>query len=267
MNDLISIIMGVYNAENTLPQAIDSILNQTYLNWELIICDDGSTDNSFKIAQKYCEFKGHHIIVIKNDKNMGLGYSLNRCLERAIGSYIARMDADDISMPRRLEKEIEFLNDNPRYSIVSTAIIMFDDNREKYVPVTNSEPSVIDFMIGNPIAHPTCMIRRECLDAVGGYEESKRAIRVEDADLWIKFLENDYRFYIIPEPLYYWRFDYNSVKRQKLKYRLNGAILNCIGCKKLKLPYKYYLISFKPVIIGLIPASIRYKLHMIRTRR
>ena len=264
MNSLISVIMGVYNAENTLKQAIESIINQTYENWELIICDDGSTDDSFRIIR---EFQDPRIIAMKNQENMGLGYALNRCLNKAKGLYIARMDADDISLSTRLEKEIEFLKNNPQYAVVSTAIKMLTSYGEFSMEIKNSDPEPKDFIIGSPIAHPACMMRKECLDDVGGYNEGKNTLRVEDTDLWIRLLKKGYKFYILPEPLYKWRFNYDSVHKQKLIYRLNGTIVRLKGCKELNLPFYYYLLSFRTVIIGLIPTPIRYIMHQRRMKR
>lgn len=262
--DLVSIIMGVYNAKDTLGEAIESIINQTYQNWELIICDDGSTDGSLTVANSYTDPR---IVVIKNERNRGLGYSLNRCIEKANGMYIARMDADDISVPSRLEKEVFFLKNNLEYGVVSSIITTLNTNRKHSMGRVISEPKAEDFIIGSPVAHAPSMMRRECIDAAGGYSESKDTLRVEDIDLWIKLLLTGCRFYVLDEPLYSIRFNYNSVKRQKLKYRWNGAIVRLKGCKQLRLPAKYYLLSFRTVLIGLIPASIRYRLHIKQLER
>ena len=264
LNDLVSIIMGVYNAEDTLGEAIDSIIDQTYQNWELIICDDGSNDNSLNVVISYADPR---IVVIKNDCNRGLGYSLNRCLEKAHGRYIARMDADDISMPTRLEKELGFLKNNSQYGVVSSAKTVFDTLGNNHLGYVINEPKPEDFIKRNPVPHAPCMMRRECIEAVGGYSESKKTLRVEDIDLWIRLLVVGCRFYVLSEPLYSIRFDYNAVKRQKLKYRWNGALVRLEGCKQLKLPAKYYLLSFRTVFIGLIPAPVRYRLHVKQLER
>lgn len=256
--------MGVYNAEKTLKAAIQSIVDQTFQNWELIICDDGSTDHSYKIAST---FDDSRILIIRNKKNMGLGYALNRCLDLARGSYIARMDADDISMPDRLGVELDFLKLNPEYDIVSTSIIMFDENDEFCAGHCIQEPRAKDFIVGSPVAHPTCMIRKKCLEEVGGYSELKNTLRVEDIDLWIRLLEKGYRFWVLSKPLYRWRFNYDTIKRQKLKYRWNGTVVRLMGCKRLGLPAVYYLLTFKTVLIGFIPPPIRYKLHMRHMKR
>ena len=111
-NPLVSILMPVYNSEKYLREAIKSILNQTFTNFELIIINDGSTDNSLKIIKS---FKDNRIKIIKNKGNLGLIKTLNKGIDLAQGKYIARMDADDIAMPKRLEKQIAFFNENPDY--------------------------------------------------------------------------------------------------------------------------------------------------------
>ena len=112
MQELVSIIMGVYNDANLLSQAIDSLLAQTYAKWELIACDDCSTDNTSDILSEYAK-NDPRIIVIRNEKNCGLAATLNHCLEYAQGEYIARMDCDDLSVETRLEKQVSYLQGPP----------------------------------------------------------------------------------------------------------------------------------------------------------
>ena len=108
----VSVIMGFYNNESTLARAINSILNQTYDKWELIMCDDGSTDYSYSIAKDYFKKYPDRIKLLQNPKNMHLANALNRCLKEASGEYIARMDADDESLPQRFERQVEFLDNH-----------------------------------------------------------------------------------------------------------------------------------------------------------
>ena len=107
--------MGIYNCETTLEAAIVSILEQTVADWELILCDDGSTDRTYDIARRYQEAYPEKVILLKNQTNQGLNYTLNKCLNISDAEYIARMDADDISEPTRLEEEIKFLEKNKDY--------------------------------------------------------------------------------------------------------------------------------------------------------
>ena len=97
----ISVLMGIYNCEGTLREAIDSILNQTYENWELILCDDGSSDGTFAVAKEYQARFPDRIILLRNEENRGLNFTLNRCFKASSGEWIARQDGDDISLPGR----------------------------------------------------------------------------------------------------------------------------------------------------------------------
>lgn len=101
----ISILMGTFNCADTLAEAIDSVLDQTFTDWELILCDDGSSDATFEVAQSYQHDHPEKIVLLQNETNMGLNYTLNRCLSKARGRFIARMDGDDVSCPTRLEQE------------------------------------------------------------------------------------------------------------------------------------------------------------------
>ena len=127
-NSKISIIMSVYNSADTLSEAIDSIIEQTYGDWEFIICDDCSTDSTPDILEKYRLQNPDKFILLHNDKNMRLSYSLNRCLEKATGTYIARMDADDRSDPARFERQLSFLKEHPDIDLVGTAMRRFNES-------------------------------------------------------------------------------------------------------------------------------------------
>ena len=131
----VSVLMGIYNCAPTLPQAVDSIIAQTYDNWQLIMCDDCSTDNTYDIAKDYAEKYPDKIVLIRNEENLKLSKTLNHCLEYADGEYIARMDGDDISMPERFEKQVAFLEENPKYIVCGCAMIPFDENGEYTVRI------------------------------------------------------------------------------------------------------------------------------------
>ena len=112
----VSVIMGIYNCASTLDESIGSILNQSYSNWELIMCDDGSMDDTYQKALFHKKKYGDRIILLRNEHNMGLNYTLNKCLEVATGDYVARMDGDDISLPTRFEKEVKYLEEHSEMS-------------------------------------------------------------------------------------------------------------------------------------------------------
>lgn len=256
--------MGIYNCADTLPAAIDSILAQTYENWELIMCDDGSKDNTYKVALGYKEKYNDKIVLIQNEYNMGLNQTLNNCLKYATGDFIARMDGDDLCDPTRFEKEINFLLEHPEYAIVSTPIKYFDENGVFRVGTGGGEPSINSIPLKTPFCHAPCMVRKEAYDAVGGYSVDKKLLRVEDWHLWIKMYSKGYKGYILEEPLYMMRDDQNAVARRKFKYRLNEAYVGRLAVKILHLPKYYYLLTARPIIVGLMPNFVYNYIHKKR---
>lgn len=198
---LISVVMPVYNSEKFLNEAITSILNQTYPFFELIIVNDGSTDNSAKIISSY---KDSRIKVIKNAINKGLTKSLNRGFSAANGKYIARMDADDWSHPKRLEKQVTFMENNPDYGIVGSVFICMYEDRLPYciggVRLLEHEELHIALLMGNIFAHGEVMIRKSVLDAHKlNYNEKFNPY--EDYELWTRLREVT-KFKVLPEVLY-----------------------------------------------------------------
>lgn len=255
-NKLISVLMGIYNVESTLEEAVESIINQTYSNWELILCDDGSTDNTLDVAKKLAE-SDNRIKVILNEKNLGLNYTLNHCLSVASGEIIARMDGDDTCALDRFEKQIEFLISQDEYDIVSSSMNLFDEDGTWETTTVKPTPTKSDVVTGSPICHAPVMMWKKCIDNVNGYTVDKRMLRVEDVNLWIKLYTAGYKCFNIDEPLYNMRNDKNAFSRRKYKYRINSTYVRLKGCKMLHLGFKCYIKSFKPMLIGLIPNSIR----------
>lgn len=261
----ISIIMGIYNCSSTLDEAIESLLNQTCKNWRLIMCDDASIDDTYKIAKKYAD-KYENIILISNDKNKGLNYTLNHCLKYVDTEYIARMDGDDISLPTRLEKELNFLESNLEYAIVSTNMIYFDETGDWGRSKNLEIPQKKNFIQGTPFCHAPCMVRKEAYDEVNGYSEEKRLLRVEDYHLWYKMYLKGFRGYNLEESLYKMRDDRNAAKRRKYKYRVNEAYVKYLIVKNFDLGIKNYLYVLKPLIVGVIPPFLYNPLHKARMK-
>lgn len=253
----ISVIMGIYNCEETLSEAIECILAQTYSNWELILCDDGSKDNTYDVANEYKKNYPDKIILIRNEKNSGLNYTLNHCLKYATGEFVARMDGDDRCVPERFEKQVNFLQQHGEFDIVSSTMKMFDENGEWGETTAIECPMPGDVVATSPICHAPVMMRKECMDAVNGYTVDKRMLRVEDVNLWIKLYAAGFRCYNIQEPLYCMRNDQNALNRRKYRYRINSTYVRLKGCRMLKLPAVYYIKAFNPMIVGLVPAKIR----------
>ena len=259
--DKISILMGIYNCADTLSEAIDSIINQTYTNWQLILCDDCSTDNTYNVAKSYQEKYPEKIVLVRNEVNSRLAFSLNHCLKYADGEFIARMDGDDISLPTRFEKQVDFLERHSEYAIVSSPMIYFDDNGDFRTGVGCGEPDVNNFPKGTPFCHAPCMVRYEAYKAVSGYAVSKDRLRVEDWDLWVRMYEKGFKGYNLSEPLYKMRDDRNAYSRRKFKYRINESRVSASAVKKLKLSKINYIWVLRPIIAGLAPKFIYNLVH------
>jgi glycosyltransferase EpsE len=256
----ISVIMGIYNCEKTLSESIDSLFYQTYKDFELIICDDGSKDNSYQIAKQYAD-KYSNIVLLKNEKNMGLNFTLNHCLKFAKGLYIARQDSDDISLPNRFEREIKIIENNPNIAIVSCSLIHFNEEGNFKTSKNKEYPGKIDFIHGSQFWHACSMVRKSAIKEVKGYTESNWLLRVEDYHLWFKIYAMGYKGYNIQEPLYKWRDDDNAYKRRTFKNRLNEVYVRFIGFKMLRLPFYCYIYCMRPILVYLLPRLIYNYFH------
>lgn len=261
MNPKISVIMGIYNCADTLEEALNSLMTQTYQNFEVVMCDDGSKDDTFVIAQSYVERWPERFVLLKNEQNLGLNKTLNRCLAVARGEYIARMDGDDISLPERFQKEVDALDSNPEFAVVSTPMIYFDENGDWRTGTAIEFPTKKDFMGRAPFfCHAPCMVRRSVFLEVGGYSEDPRTLRFEDCNLWFKIYAKGYKGFNLQEPLYKMRDDANAFRRRTLKSRMNASYVVYTGFQMLKMPwYTYGYVAFefvKNFILGIIPQKL-----------
>ncbi len=185
--DLISVVMSNYNTDELyLRASIESILNQTYENFEFIIVDDCSTDNSLNVIESYSDKR---IKLIKNKQNMGLTKSLNIAIKEAKGEFIARMDADDISLPQRFEKQVEFLTSNHKYIACGTAIKIIGGHKEGKIihrTIPDIETFRIYLLFGNypNIAHPTAMFNHSLLKKYN-IEYDENCLLAQDYKMWV----------------------------------------------------------------------------------
>lgn len=264
MSVKVSIIMGIYNCADTLGAALDSLLAQTYSDWNLVMCDDGSNDATYQVAEEYRAAHPDKIMLIRNEQNMGLNHTLNRCLALSDGEFIARQDGDDISMPARFEKEVAVLDASPDIAIVSTAMTYFDEKGTWGENHPTEFPQKEDFIAGTPFCHAPCMVRREAYQAVNGYTEDSKYLRVEDYDLWVKMYAAGFRGQNIPEALYAMRDDRNAYSRRKFRYRINEFHVRLKAAKLLRLGPKAYIYTLRPIAVGLLPEHVYRSLHRKR---
>lgn len=214
----VSVCMPVYNAEKYVAEAIESVLSQTYKDFEFIIVDDSSTDGSWKIIQEYAD-KDTRIRAFRNKKNGGVVVSLNNALKKAKGVYIARMDADDICVPTRFEKQVALLKKN---DVVGSNIQFIDEQgKKKGVRVySNAIDRVV--RVESPLAHPSVMLKKELFDTHGLYREEFNS--AEDYDRWLCFYSRRATFYVIQETLLHYRTHAQQVKVTALKKTLRTTL-------------------------------------------
>ncbi|MDR0798877.1 MAG: glycosyltransferase, partial [Dysgonamonadaceae bacterium] len=183
----ISVVMAVYNSETYLKEAIDSILSQTFTDFELILINDGSTDNSTAIITGYTDSR---IRIINNGANQGLIASLNTGLTQSRGKYIARMDADDIALPARLQMQFDFMEAHPEVGLCGTNIeTFFDDSEQRFIARFPEEDATIRAFtfFQSPFCHPTVMMRREVIETYK-IQYPAEFVRTEDYAMWVGML-------------------------------------------------------------------------------
>ena len=256
MNKKISIIMGIYNCESTIAEAINSIINQTYSNWELIMCDDGSSDRTYEIARKFYLKFPKKIKLLKNDNNMRLAATLNKCLKYASGDYIARMDADDISLPVRLEKQLKFLEDNEEFDCVGSNMIINNGKDNTVIRKMPEYPTRKTLLKTTPFAHPTIMARKSVYSSLGGYTVSTITARAEDLDFWFRFMKHGYRGYNIQENLYIYKEEITDLKKRTISAAFKTSKVFIKGYRLLQFPVYDYIFALRPIIVALLPNKI-----------
>lgn len=237
---LISIGIPFYNAEKFLEFAIQSVMNQSYKDWELILVDDGSSDNSLKIAQDF-SLKDARIRVICDGRNKKLPYRLNQLVVESKGEFIARMDADDVMHPQRLEKQLSFLEDNKKYDLVASGLISIDsyNNVKGFRCVDQLFDEFSNPSLSYPIVHPSVMARKSWYLR---NQYSEKYPRAEDFELWTRAItKKDFKMAVLPSLLLYYREEGNLSK---------DKIVNSYK-DTLKIYANYYSNSFNIEVVKL----------------
>ncbi len=222
-NPKVSIVMSVYNGEDHLREALESILNQSFKDFEFIIIDDSSSDNSWAIITEYAELD-QRIRLFKNENNIGLTKSLNKGLTLTQGKYIARQDADDISLPNRLQLQVDFLDAHPEVGALGSAIEFIDDqgsvSRQLEVP-TDHETLQAVLLVNNCLWHSSMTIAAKQIQQIGGYDE--QFVYAQDYDLWWRIGRHS-RLATLSDILLQYRLDNSSaITKLKRKQQLEFA--------------------------------------------
>ncbi len=223
----ISVVMPAYNSEKYIGEAIESILNQTFIDFEFIILNDGSTDNTAKIVKEYAK-KDKRIKFIDNKKNQGLVSVLNQGLDLARGEYIARMDSDDISLPTRFEKQIKYMDEHSECGVLGTWFKCFGDSD---VVVRHPERiKIFNILKSQHVGHPTVMLRKSVVDKYGfRYDQNYK--HAEDFELWSRMVFVT-EIHNLPEILLKYRWHGNNIsveyaqKQSELTQKVKQNILD-----------------------------------------
>jgi glycosyltransferase involved in cell wall biosynthesis len=234
---VVSVVLPVYNAQPYLKESIESILNQTFTNFEFIIINDGSTDNSLSIIQTYADIDNRIILISRENK--GLVASLNEGIQIAKTELIARMDADDIALPTRLEKQLQYLNDNEGVICLGSQTIIIDSNSLELTiqaqPTEHDEILKILLKGHCSLTHPSVIYKKERFNKVGGY--NIELYPAEDYDLWLRLSEVG-TIANLGEPFIKYRILNTSVSATNLLAQqkcVKKALMN--ACKRRNIPY------------------------------
>lgn len=216
----ISVVMSVYNGEKYLREAIESILNQTYMDFEFIIIDDCSTDHTWQIITSYTDSR---IKAIQNKQNMKLPSSLNIGLGMARGDYIARMDADDIALPDRFEKQIKYLEKYTDVAVIGGSFQIINEFGEDICIKKALCDELLEkyYFMPSPIAHPTAMLRKSMTVDKGFFYDEKYT-SAQDYDLWMRIAQK-YKINNIPDVVLKYRVHTNSISKKRSDEQKNNA--------------------------------------------
>lgn len=264
--DLISVVMPVYNAERFLSQAIKSVLSQTYKNFEYIIVDDCSTDNSYQICLKFKK-KDSRIKLFKNVKNMGVGFTLNQAISKSKGQYLARMDADDMMAPKRLTKQLSFLGVNTKVVCLGSWMKEIDEDNNiigKRITPLLSEQIYETMFFAMGIQNPTLMINRKLVPKK--FSWCKIDGILDDLDLLFRLL-NYGKFANLNDYLMLYRIHNNNLSLSNIKKTFREAQ---IIRRKAVTQYEYkptlkarVIFLAQSVIITITPEKYLYPLYKL----
>ncbi len=245
-NSLVSVIIPVYNAGQYLDDCIKSIFSQTYQNFEIILCDDCSTDNSREVLKKY---ENHpKCKVLYNEVNIRQAATRNRCIKESSGNFIVMLDADDVSTRDRIEKLLVAFEDG--IDFVGSSCFLFDQNG-KYGALHNKKvyPKRNDLIKGIPFVHASIMFKREVLEAVNYYRISKETARGEDYDMILRMYAAGFHGKNIDDELYGYRVDKDCYARRTFKARLDEIVIRYNGYKANHILFPFGIFyMFKPLI-------------------
>lgn len=250
--------MSLYNPRpfNWLKEAVDSILNQTFEDFEFLIYDDGSEGECRKEVAEL-EKRDARIRVLRGEENRGIAYGLNQCIRQARGKYLARMDGDDISLPRRLELQAAFLDTYPEYDYTGSGAALLEQGKLWGIRQMPELPRKEDFLSFSPYIHPSVMFRREVFEKYGLYDTSDLCRRCEDYELFIRLHIAGSQGYNLKEILLHYREEKSSYKKRSFQSRRREARLRRQTFPALGLlGFRAQCCKYKPYGAALLPLTL-----------
>lgn len=256
----VSVLMGTFNEKKIVAaQAIESILHQTFADFEFIICDDGSEPDFYHWLKIYCK-RDRRIRLLRNRKNQGFAAVLNQCLKAAVGAYIARMDADDLSDQERLAKQYSFLESHPEYALVGCHVRMIANENTWGVRILEKEPDKYSFLKTSPFVHPAVMIRKDVMEELGGYSQASWVQRAEDYDFFMRLYGAGYSGCNLQEILFSYREELSSYQKRTYRARIHECLVRFYGFQHMGILKGNFRYVAKPLIAGLVPAGLMYRI-------
>ena len=223
---IISVIMSVYNGEKYIREAIESIIKQKFKDFEFIIVNDGSQDNSLEIIKSYNDKR---IKIINNEKNIGLTKSLNKALKIASGKYIARQDADDISLASRFEEQVSYLDKHQKVALLGTSIYRIDNNGKMVGKnIATAKPTINDLFKINHFYHGSVMFKKEIVSQLGGYNEQMRYS--QDYEFWLR-IANSFEVRNLMQLLYKFRYHGDNIR---IKNREDATLYHLFALRSIR---------------------------------
>lgn len=253
----ISVIMPVYDPEpSELKRALQSVLSQSMSEFELVICDDCSKPYVHEIIN---ECNDARIVYLRNEKNGGCAYSLNRCIEAARGELLIRQDADDYSLPGRFAV-LKSAYERTNADIIATNIVLFDESGEWGHRDYPAEVKKRDFLFAVPFMHGACALKKSAVEAAGLYPVSRDTARCEEYALFMTMFADGARGINLPERLYAFNENRAAIARRRYSDKLREVKVKARGFRELKLYPSGIIYLAKPLIVGLIPPKLLAKI-------
>lgn len=253
-----SFIMGTMNSSSRIEKTIDSLINQSIEDWELIVVDDGSSDNTFEILENYA-MRDSRIHCLQNKKNLKLAKTLNIAIKQVNSPYLVRIDDDDLCESDRLIKQLEFLDNNKEYAVCGSWANLIEDGEKWGIRQIIERPKKLDIFRGKNFIHPSVMMRTSVIKEIGGYNESHVYDGCEDYELWCRLYKNGYKGYNLQESLILYSEGKSAYKKRSKVRRIRTLRANWIQKKELMIGIEGYAFIFIKAMKLLVPNSIIYK--------